>query len=294
MLMLIASGAFAQQVPGTQYKTEGNNSPMFPNNNGPINVNYTVQGRKDARTELATRGIPWGTEAFCQALIHGDETAVTLFLKGRIDLYGECQKTYAIAKFISDTKELGNFERIFNLLLKHGLNVDHKLKQRLSSGMTTLAEHAVAAEHLRAFQLLWKASKKKEAARIRAAIEKKIAERQKEQHGDGASKAQAGDTGRAALIKMLLELDRSNQFMLTGYKAHAGPVGWVLELETNSIVDQISYEINNERKTVWNTTWLPIAIEGFTKPHTPVHVEARDVHGRALQVTLLIDREDLQ
>lgn len=296
-LMLVGSRALAQQPPSNQHTTMEKNSPLFATNTGSVTVIYNeLNGQEafDARKELAKRNIPWDTESFGKALVQGDAVAVKLFLKSKIDIYGECRGTYAVAKFISDTKHLKNFEHIFQLLLQHGLNVDHKLEERLSPGMTTLAEHAVAAEHSRAFRLLWSNSRKKDVARIRQTIEQKIAALQIARHPERGPKAPSGEVGGKALLQMLLELDRNNRFVLRGHKVHAGPDGWALVLETNSVVAQVLYEINTERKTVQNTGRLPIQLEDFKKPRTPVHIEARDVHGRTLQETLFIDREEIQ
>jgi hypothetical protein len=295
-MMLIAGEVLAQQGPGTNVKTEGNYSPIVVNPGSDVNIRYELIQEKeafDARKELARRGIPWSADSFGKALLDGDVLAVKLFLKGKMDIYAEYQKTYAIAKFVSDTEYLKKFEEIFMLLINHGLDVDYPLEERLSPGKTTLAEHAVAGEHLRAFQLIWKRSKRKEAARIRAAIEQKLAERQKELHGESAAKARTGQAGAAALIRMLLEVDRKNEFVLTKHDVYAGPNGWVLRLYTNSVVEEVKYKINGQWKTVQNTVHLPIKLEDFAKPRTPVHIKARDVRGRALEVTLLIDREDI-
>lgn len=297
MLVLSAGEGLAQQDSGTHLKTEGDNSPLVTGiTNGNVNVTYKIIQKEaaDARGQLARRGVPWSADFFGKALLEGDELAVKLFLKGGMDVYAEYQGTYAVAKFVSDTKHLKKFDQVFGQLLRHRLDVDHPLEERLSPGKPTLAEHAVAGEHLRAFQRIWSKSRKKDAQRIRQAIQSKLSERQEERPVEGTSGARARKAAANALAGMLLTVEPGHRFALEGHRVYEGEAGWVLWLKTNSFVEEITYTVHARRRTVRDTVQLPINVpEDFKQPRTPVHIRARDVLGRTLEVTLVIDREEI-
>lgn len=344
IIALLSASVFAQEnIKQIQQKTSGACSPAIVNNSGSIVINcgpdseelvrilneflansskeeimvtlrrmredlaWLRKANSGPRKELANLGISWTSEAFGEALQRGDTRVLKLFLAGGMDLYGEYDGGYAIAKFISVSHSIGNFKEIFQLLMTYKLDVDHELKAPLSA-WKSLAEHAVAAGSVEAFQLIWDASKERET--IRTMVRAWVAEEQMEQRR--AHPLSVRSVGREeGLLKMLLIAESDNTFLLRGHEVryetgasgraspksrlYDGPDGWFLLLDTTSLVREVTYEINGHRRTVERTTRLPIELSELGRALTPVRIEMVDAIGRIIgPITVDIDFEDLK
>lgn len=261
------------------------------------------------RAQLARLGIGWSREAFGEALEMGHLSVLQLFLSGRdkMDIYGRYKNSYAIVHFVSQGGHLDNFEQIFQLLLDNGLDVDHEFRLEWSPH-STLAEHAVEAGNVKAFQIIWDKSNEKDA--IRAMVEERLGNAQQVQRNAHRPRSRSRTADPGGLLRMLLIMEPHHVFSMRGYElryesgesgkampgagVYDGSDGWFLLLDTNSLVRSVTYEIGGESHTVEYTTRLPVDRGALDKPVIPVRISMTDAVGRALgPLTIELDREDL-